>query len=188
MTNALRGANLIYAGKTPSFQGGWALTANLAAAHHPRMDTGAISAYMVHGPVTSYRLLLAKLIERCLMSHRMLWTAALVLFFAVGLVAAQEPKPAVGPVAKIGGTMLVVDTGGGKSLQFITSTKTTVKMAAGGGRTEECKDATGKPCKITDVVRVGDQVSVKYADVSGKLMAESIDVLNRRPDSAQKQK
>jgi hypothetical protein len=120
----------------------------------------------------------------------MLWTAALVLCFGVGLVVAQGPKvqTAVGPVATVKGTMLVVDTGGGKSLQFITSAATTVKMAAGGGRQEESLEEKGKGLKITEAVRVGDQVSVKYTDVSGKLMAQSIEVLQRRPDSAQKQK
>ena len=53
-------------------------------------------------------------IEKCLMSHRMLWTATLVLFFAVGLVATQDKvQIAVGLVAKVGETMLVVDVGGG---------------------------------------------------------------------------
>jgi hypothetical protein len=121
----------------------------------------------------------------------MLWTAALVLCFGVGLVIAQDkPKvqTAVGPVAKVGGTMLVVDTGGGKSLQFITSAATAVKMPAGGGRQEEKLEETGKGLKITEAVRVGDQVSVKYTDVGGKLMAQSVEVLQRRPDSAQKQK
>jgi hypothetical protein len=38
------------------------------------------------------------------------------------------------------------------------------------------------------VVFVGDQVSVKYTDVAAKLMAQSIDVLQRRPVDQQKQK
>jgi hypothetical protein len=63
------------------------------------------------------------------MGHRMRWTAAIVLCFGVGLVVAQD-KPrvqtATGPVATVKGTMLVVDTGGGKSLQFITSTATKI--------------------------------------------------------------
>ena len=74
------------------------------------------------------------------------------------------------------------------SLQFITSTKTTVKMEAGGGIGELCKEEAGKPCTITQVVHVGDQVSVKYTDVSGKLMAQHVDVKQRRPASAQPQK
>ena len=35
--------------------------------------------------------------------------------------------------------------------------------------------------KITDAVHVGDQVSVKYTDNGGKLVAMEVDVLQRRP-------
>ena len=134
------------------------------------------------------------------MSHRLLWTATLVLFFVVGVVAAQN-KPqvriAVGWVAKVGGTMLVVDIGGGKSLQFITSATTKVKVPAGGDRQEQSVEEARKGFKITDVVRVGDPVSVKYTDVSGKLMAQEIDLLRKvlpvpsptaQPPSSQPQK
>lgn len=125
------------------------------------------------------------------MGHRMLWTAALALCFGVGLVVAQDkPKvqTAVGAVAKVSGTMLAVDTGGGKSLQFITSATTTVTVATGGSQTREAKAEGKEGVKITAAVHEGDQVSVKYTDVGGKLMAQSIDVLQRRPVSAQKQK
>jgi hypothetical protein len=121
----------------------------------------------------------------------MLWTAALALCFGVGLVVAQDkPKvqTAVGAVAKVSGTMLAVDTGGGKSLQFITSATTTVTVATGGSQTREAKAEGKEGVKITAAVHEGDQVSVKYTDVGGKLMAQSIDVLQRRPVSAQKQK
>jgi hypothetical protein len=121
------------------------------------------------------------------MSHRTLLTAAaLVLGFAIGLVAAQD-KPrtqtAVGAVAKIGGTNLSVDTGKGGTLQFITSATTEVKVATGSSQAREAK-LEGKPgVKITDAVHVGDQVQVKYTDVGGKLMASEVEVLQRRPAS-----
>ncbi|HET9361425.1 MAG TPA: hypothetical protein VFO58_16850 [Vicinamibacterales bacterium] len=121
----------------------------------------------------------------------MLWTAALVLCFGVGLVVAQDkPKvqTAVGPVAKVGGTMLVVDTGGGKSLQFITSATTTITLPRGERQEAEAKREGKEGLKVTEVVHQGDQVSVKYTDVSGKLMAQSIDVLQRRPAGALPQK
>ena len=125
------------------------------------------------------------------MGHRMLWTAALVLCFGVGLVVAQD-KPrvqtAVGAVATVKGTMLVVDTGGGKSLQFITSAATLIKLPAGGGKQKEKKEETGKGLKVTEAVHVGDQVSVKYTDVGGKLMAQRIDVLKSGPLNKRPQK
>jgi hypothetical protein len=121
----------------------------------------------------------------------MRWTAAIVLCFGVGLVVAQD-KPrvqtATGPVATVKGTMLVVDTGGGKSLQFITSTATKITAKrAERGEAEAIKE--GKPgLKVTDLVHVGDQVTVSYTDVSGKLMAQEIVVLQPRPVDQQKQK
>ena len=122
------------------------------------------------------------------MGRRMLLTAALVLCFGVGLVVAQKVQTAVGPVATVKGTMLVVDIGGGKSLQFITSSLKKIEIAAGGGKQKEKKELTGKGLKVTEVVHVGDQVSVKYTDVSGKLMAQEIDVLQSRPAGALPQK
>jgi hypothetical protein len=120
----------------------------------------------------------------------MLWAAALVLCFGVGLVVAQD-KPrvqtATGAVATVKGTMLVVDVGGGKSLQFITSTATKITAVRAERQAAEAK-REGKGVTVTDLVHVGDQVSVKYTDVAGKLMAESIDVLQKRPASSQPQK
>jgi hypothetical protein len=122
------------------------------------------------------------------MSHRTyLIATAIVLGLAVGLVAAQDkPKTqtAIGAVAKIGGTNLSVDTGKGVTLQFITSATTGVKVATGSSQAREAK-VEGKPgVKITDAVHVGDQVSVRYTDVGGKLMASEVEVLQRRPASA----
>jgi hypothetical protein len=122
------------------------------------------------------------------MSHRTLWTATLVLFFAVGVVAAQD-KPqvqtAVGLVAKVGGIWLVVDTGGGKSLQFTISAKTTIRVPPLEAREPE----SIKPPSVLlrPLVSVGDQVSVKYTDVSGNLTATEVTVLQLRPESAKPQ-
>jgi hypothetical protein len=121
----------------------------------------------------------------------MLWTAALVLCFGVGLVVAQDkPKvqTAVGAVAKVGGTMLAVDVGGGKTLQFITSATTKVTAVRAERQQTEAKREGKEGLKITELVHQGDQVSVKYTDVAGKLMAESIDVLKSQPAGALPQK
>ena len=74
------------------------------------------------------------------------------------------------------------------SLQFITSAATLIKLPAGGGKQKEKKEETGKGLKVTEAVHVGDQVSVKYTDVTGKLMAQEIDVLQSRPAGALPQK
>jgi len=86
-------------------------------------------------------------------------------------------------VAKISGDSLSVDSGKG-IVQFVTNSKTEVKVTAGGAQAQKAKQE-GKGVKITDAVHVGDQVSVKYTDNGGKLVAMEVDVLQRRPPSTQ---
>jgi len=122
------------------------------------------------------------------MSHRMLLTsAAFVLGCAVSVVAAQDkPKTltAIGPVSKIAGDMLTVDTDKG-AMEFSTTNATVVKVQGGSTKTRAAKEAGAAGLKITDAVHVGDQVSVKYADTAGKKVASEIDVKTKRPTSAQ---
>lgn len=122
------------------------------------------------------------------MSHRMLLTsAAFVLGCAVSVVAAQDkPKTltAIGPVAKIAGDVLTVDTDKG-AMEFSTTNATVVKVQGGSTKTRAAKEAGAAGLKITDAVHVGDQVSVKYTDTAGKKVASEIDVKTKRPASAQ---
>jgi hypothetical protein len=126
------------------------------------------------------------------MSNRLLLTAAaFVLGGVVSLVGAQDQKAktltAVGPVSKVSAEIVTVDTGKG-SMQFITTEATKVKVQGGGGQAQAAKEAGKKGLKISEAVHEGDQVSVKYTDVGGKLMASEIDVTQKRPASAQKVK
>src|SRR5262245_57681830 len=114
--------------------------------------------------------------------------AALVVGLGVG-VAAQKPAgkslTAIGAVTKIAGDSLVIDAGKGKTLQFVTTADTQVKVSAGGAKAQAAREQ-GKPgLKITEVVHEGDQVFVRYTDAGGKLMASEVDVRQRRPQSAQ---
>lgn len=110
--------------------------------------------------------------------------AALVLGCGIGLASAQEQKTAIGPVSKISGDQLSVDTGKAV-LDFVTNKDTSVKVTGGGSKAQAAKSEGQKGVKITEVVHVGDQVSVKYSDVGGKMVAASIEVLGRRPKAAQ---
>ena len=121
------------------------------------------------------------------MQRTILTVAGLVLGLAITIVSAQDQKAktltTVGPVAKISGDSLSVDSGKG-IVQFVTNSKTEVKVTAGGAQAQKAKQE-GKGVKITDAVHVGDQVSVKYTDNGGKLVAMEVDVLQRRPPSTQ---
>ena len=120
------------------------------------------------------------------MQRTILTVAGLVLGIAIAIVSAQDKAKTlttVGPVAKISGDALSVDSGKG-IVQFVTNSKTEVKVTAGGAQAQKAKQE-GKGVKITDAVHVGDQVSVKYTDNGGKLVAMEVDVLQRRPPSTQ---
>jgi hypothetical protein len=121
------------------------------------------------------------------MQRTILTVAGLVLGLAIATVSAQDQKAktltTVGPVAKISGDSLSVDSGKG-IVQFVTNSKTEVKVTAGGAQAQKAKQE-GKGVKITDAVHVGDQVSVKYTDNGGKHVAMEVDVLQRRPPNTQ---
>lgn len=125
------------------------------------------------------------------MNHRIALTAAAFLIgCAVSLVAAQQKEKTlttIGPVSKISSDLLIVDTAKG-AMQFMTTSSTQVKVTGGSSKARAAKEVGAKGVKITDAVHVGDQVSVKYTDAGGKLMATEIDVRQRRPESAQKVK
>jgi hypothetical protein len=125
------------------------------------------------------------------MSHRLLLTAAALVLGAVSLVGAQDQKAktmtAIGPVSKVASDMVSVDTSKGP-MQFVTTDATQVKVAGGSAKARAAKEAGQKGVKISDAVHEGDQVTVKYTDVGGKLMASEIDVKQRRPAAAQKVK
>ena len=120
------------------------------------------------------------------MRRTILTVAGLVLGLAIAIVSAQDKAKTlttVGPVAKISGDALSVDSGKG-IVQFVTNSKTEVKVTAGGAQAQKAKQE-GKGVKITDAVHVGDQVSVKYTDNGGKHVAMEVDVLQRRPPNTQ---
>jgi hypothetical protein len=122
------------------------------------------------------------------MQRTLFTVAGLVLGLAITVVAAQEQKAktltTIGPVSKISGDSLSVDTGKG-IMQFTTNSKTEIKVAGGSSKAREAKQAGEKGVKITDVVHEGDQVFVRYAENAGKFVATEVEVRQRRPQSAQ---
>jgi len=115
---------------------------------------------------------------------------ALVLGCAFSVAGAQDKAKTLtvtGPVSKVSGEIVSVDTSKGP-MQFVTSDATQVKVAGGGAKARAAKEAGAKGVKITDAVHEGDQVTVKYTDSGGKLLASEIDVKQRRPAAAQKVK
>ena len=114
--------------------------------------------------------------------------AAFICCFAVSIAAAGQDKAkvltAIGPVVATSADSVTVDAGKGNQV-FMTTSSTKVKVTGGSTKTEAAKEAGAKGVKVTDLVHQGDQVSVKYTDVGGKLTASEIEVKQRRPPSTQ---
>ena len=124
------------------------------------------------------------------MRRLLLTAAAVVVGGVVGLVGAQDKGKtltATGVVSKVSADTVSVSASKG-TMQFVTSADTKVKVKGGGSKQAAAKEAGGKGIKISEAVHEGDQVSVKYTDSGGKLMASEIDVTQTRPASAQKVK
>jgi len=121
------------------------------------------------------------------MTRSAILAVAVVVFGLVGVASAQAQEKshtAIGPVAKISGDSLTVDTAKGP-VNFVTSASTAVKVTGGSAKARAAKAEGEKGVKVTDAVHVGDQVSVKYTDEGGKFHATEIDVKQRRPLAAQ---
>lgn len=117
--------------------------------------------------------------------------AAIVVGLAlvVPAVAHAQAKTmtAVGSVAKIEKDMIDLDTGK-THLMLVTNEKTMVKVAGGGAQAQRAREEGAKGLKVTEAVHEGDQISAKYMETGGKMVVSEINVLERRPASAQKVK
>jgi hypothetical protein len=100
-----------------------------------------------------------------------------------GQEAAKPAKPAKtktmsanGTVKSVSADSLVVTDKDGKDWTFAVDSATKV-IARGGSHMEAAKKAAGEPVMITDAVKEGAKVSVKYHDMDGKMHAASVRVM-----------
>jgi hypothetical protein len=100
---------------------------------------------------------------------------------------AQEPKAekgmkgekamtATGTVKSVSGDSLVVTDKSGKDWTFSVDSATKI-IAAGGSHMTAEKKAEGKAMTLTDAVKEGSKVSVKYHEMDGKMHAASVRVM-----------
>jgi hypothetical protein len=89
---------------------------------------------------------------------------------------AAETKSAKGTVKSVAVDSLTVTDSAGKDWTFAVDTKTKVIAAGGSHKTADTK-AMGKVPEITDVVKTGASVTVKYHELEGgKMHAASVRV------------
>jgi hypothetical protein len=119
------------------------------------------------------------------MVRRTSLTLIAILIFAAGVAAADgKSKSILGSVKSVSSGSFVVDTDkGDMTFAFDTHTKIVAKGAS--TKTKEKKDAGQGALVLTDVVHVGDQVLVRYAEAGATFMASEVEVRSRRPSSAQ---
>jgi hypothetical protein len=82
---------------------------------------------------------------------------------------------ATGTVKSVAADSVVVTDKDGKDWTFAVDTATKV-IAKGASHKSDEKKAEHAPMMITDVVKTGDKVSVKYHDMDGKMHAASVRV------------
>jgi hypothetical protein len=102
----------------------------------------------------------------------------LVLGLLVGpAYAADSTKTAKGKVKAVAADSLTVTDSAGKDWAFAVDNKTKVVASGGSHKTAETK-AAGKTPEITDVVKEGASVVVKYHELEGgKMHAASVRVM-----------
>lgn len=106
-----------------------------------------------------------------------LLTLMLVAFTAPAFASDPPTKDAKGTVKAVAADSLTVTDADGKDWTFAVDTKTKV-VASGGSTKTAATKAMGKSPAITDVVKAGNKVAVKYHELDGgKMHAASVRVL-----------
>ena len=102
---------------------------------------------------------------------------AVCFAIAVPSFAADTTKSAKGTVKTVAADSLTVTDAAGKDWTFAVDSKTKVIASGGTHKTADTK-AMGKSPLITDIVKEGSKVSIKFHDMGeGKLHAASVRVL-----------
>jgi hypothetical protein len=101
--------------------------------------------------------------------------ALLAVLFVAGLAVAGDMKDASGTVKSVTGTGFVVTDSGGKDWSFDVD-KTTTVLAKGASHKMDALKADGKPAQLTEFLSAKQNVTVKYAEKEGKMMAKEVRV------------
>jgi len=104
-------------------------------------------------------------------------TALLLVGFVATSYASDKTKDAKGTVKTVAADSITVTDAAGKDWTFAVDTKTKLIASGGSHKTAETK-ALGKSPSITDLVKEGGKVAVKYHELEGgKMHAAQVRVL-----------
>lgn len=101
--------------------------------------------------------------------------AMTLLVSACATLAQPKTTTVVGFVKTVAADSLAVNGGPGKDWTFTVDTTTKVIAKGGTHKSDAAADA-GKPLMITDIVKEGQRVQVKYHDMDGKMHAAQVRV------------
>ncbi len=111
------------------------------------------------------------------MSRFIAGVLALVLVgISAPVFASDTTKEAKGTVKTVAADSLTVTDADGKDWTFVVDTKTKL-TAAGGSHKSDATKSMGKSLSITDLVKAGSKVAVKYTEADGKMRAANVRVL-----------
>jgi hypothetical protein len=96
--------------------------------------------------------------------------------YAQDAAADAKAMTAIGTVKTVAADSIVVTDKDGKDWTFVVD-KTTKAYAKGGSHMADEKKASGETMLITDSVKVGDKVNIKYHEMGEKKHAASVRVL-----------
>jgi hypothetical protein len=103
--------------------------------------------------------------------------ALLLVGFVPTLSASDKTKDAKGTVKTVAADSIVVTDAAGKDWTFDVDAKTKLIASGGSHKTAETK-SMGKSPSITDLVKTGGKVSIKYHEMDGgKMHAAEVRVL-----------
>jgi hypothetical protein len=99
--------------------------------------------------------------------------AVALLTVALSAFAAPEGKWARGKVTALSGNSLTIAVDG-KDMTFTVDNTTDVVKPGGATKAREVKAQTGENPKLSELVKVGDNVEVEYTEANGAMHAKSI--------------
>lgn len=100
-------------------------------------------------------------------------SAVALLTVALSAFAAPEGKWARGKVTAMGADSITIAVDG-KDMSFTVDSKTDVVKPGGATKARESQAKTGENPKLSELVKVGDNVEVQYTETAGKMHATTI--------------
>jgi hypothetical protein len=97
---------------------------------------------------------------------------AIGVFGAVTLVNAQD-KEAQGSVTAVSDSSMTISSGA-RSMTFVVADDTKLEVKAAARQTRQARDASTPGVKLTQYVKIGNPVLVRYKEAGGQLIALSV--------------